>query len=136
MIKEICRDMKILSVPGQPATVFDGVVADNLLDTIRAHRAECVGMAANMIGVTKRIIVFLDNGDYTLMFNPVIVSKSSPYKAKEGCLSLVGERETTRFARITVEYQTRNFKKEKAEYNGYTAQIIQHEIDHINGKII
>lgn len=136
MVRNICRDIRILSAKCQTASVFDTGTATDLVDTIIAHRAECVGMAANMIGVLKKIIVFQDNGTFTVMFNPVIVARSEPYKTREGCLSLNGERETVRYMKITVEYQNGSFKKETKEYSGYTAQIIQHEIDHTNGIII
>ena len=119
-----------------PATAADLAVADDLRDTLLAHAHECVGMAANMIGVNKSIIGFFHEGAYMEMFNPRIVSKFMPYEAEEGCLSLTGVRKTTRCNLITVRYRTRTFEEKQETFTGFTAQIIQHELDHLDGVII
>ncbi|MBQ7916415.1 MAG: peptide deformylase [Firmicutes bacterium] len=136
MVRPIMRDIFFLRMPSEPATTADIPVADDLLDTLRANAAGCVGMAANMIGVRKRIIAFDNNGMYMEMFNPVITAQSGPYQTEEGCLSLSGTRPTTRYRTITVQWQNRLFKKCSMTFTGWTAQIIQHEIDHCNGIII
>lgn len=115
---------------------MDLQIAKNLEDTLAANSERCVGMAANMIGELKRIIVFDNNGEYMTMFNPEIVKCSGKYDAEEGCLSLPGERKTVRYRRITVKYQDRSFKWFEKEFTGFPAQIIQHEIDHCNGVLI
>lgn len=111
-------------------------VAQDLLDTLTAHKDSCVGMAANMIGVNKRIIAFDNDGAYMVMFNPVIVKKSAPYDAEEGCLSLTGMRKTKRFQTIKVQWQNEQFQTRIRTFTGWTAQIIQHEIDHCEGILI
>ena len=131
MICEICKDEFFLSQKTEPATADDLTVAQDLLDTLAAHKDGCVGMAANMIGVNKRIIAFDNIGEYMVMFNPVIVKKSAPYDAEEGCLSLSGTRKTKRFQTIKVQFQTRI-----RTFTAWTAQIIQHEIDHCEGILI
>ena len=136
MIRPITRDEALLRVPSRAAGVFDVPTADDLMDTLRANVAFCVGMAANMIGVPVAIIAFRNGNAYTEMFNPRIVARQEPYDAVEGCLSLAGERPARRFRRITVEWQTRSFEPKRAAFAGYTAQIIQHEIDHISGILI
>ena len=137
MIKPLMHDALFLSAKSEPATAQDLQTAEDLLDTITAHKDECVGMAANMIGVRRRIIVFWDNGGYTVMFNPVILKGTEPYETKEGCLSLLGDpRPTKRYRRIKVQYQTASFQTRIKTYTDYTAQIIQHEIDHCNGILI
>ena len=136
MIKEIVHDPIFLGQKSEPATVEDISVADDLLDTLRANADRCVGMAANMIGVKKCIIVFDDNGKYSEMFNPIIIDKSSPYETEESCLSLDGSRATKRYKTIKVQWQTRKFEKRIKKFEGWTAQIIQHEIDHCNGVLI
>ena len=136
MIRDICKDEFFLSQKSEPATADDLAIAQDLLDTLAAHKDGCVGMAANMIGVNKRIIAFDNIGEYMVMFNPVIVKKSAPYDAEEGCLSLEGERAAVRYEKITVAYQDMQFKKCKQSFSGFTAQIIQHEIDHCHGIII
>ena len=137
MIKPIQKDIFFLGKKALPATKADIPVADDLLDTLRAHAHECVGMAANMIGVCKSIIAFDRDGVYMEMFNPKIVSHFGEYETEETCLSLTGARKTKRYQMITVRYQTRDAFKEKQEvFVGFTAQIIQHEIDHVNGIII
>lgn len=137
MIRELIHDPIILAQKSTPATESDISTAQDLLDTIAAHKAECVGMAANMIGVKKRIIVFDDNGKFSVMFNPEIIGKSEPYKTEEGCLSLLGNpRPTTRFKKIKMKYLNEEFKPRIKNFTGFTAQIIQHELDHCNGILI
>lgn len=136
MIREICKDETFLAQKAEIATVDDLETAHDLLDTLVAHREGCVGMAANMIGVNKRIIVFENDGDYTLMLNPVIIKCSEPYMAEEGCLSLVGTRKAKRYKTIKVQWQNEKFQTRLKTFTGYTAQIIQHEIDHCDGIII
>ena len=136
MIREICKDEVFLAQKAELATIEDLPVADDLLDTLRHHREGCVGMAANMIGVNKRIIAFDDEGTYMVMLNPEIVKKSGPYDAQEGCLSLVGLRPARRFQSIKVRWQNEKFQERLRTFTGWTAQIIQHEIDHCEGIII
>ena len=136
MIKPIMKDPIFLSQKSAPAAVPDLPVAQDLRDTLAAHRDSCVGMAANMIGVAKRIIIFDDNGSATVMFNPEIVKCSGPYEAEEGCLSLPGTRKARRWRSIKVQYQNERFETRLKTYTGFTAQIIQHEIDHCNGVLI
>ena len=136
MIKPIVRDMMFLSRTSDKATLADKQVINDLLDTLNAHLDGCVGMAANMIGVHKRIIV-VRMGLFSLpMVNPEIVAKSGEYEAEEGCLSLVGVRKCKRWQTIEVSYQDAAFLPRRHKYNGWIAQIIQHEIDHCNGVII
>lgn len=130
MIREICKDEAFLAQKVEPATVDDLNIAQDLLDTLIAHKDGCVGMAANMIGVNKRIIVFDNEGEYMVMFNPVIVKQSAPYEAEEGCLSLTGTRKTKRFRTIKVQWQNEKFLTRLKTFTGWTAEIIQHEIDH------
>ena len=136
MVRDIMKDPIFLSLKSAPATAEDISVAQDLLDTLIANAAGCVGMAANMIGVSKRIIAFYDEGSYAVMLNPVITKFSGPYDTEEGCLSLSGVRPTRRYKSIKVEYQTLKMEKRVKTYTGYTAQIIQHEIDHCNGILI
>ena len=136
MIQEICKDEKFLAQKAEQATPDDIQTATDLLETLEAHKEGCVGMAANMIGVRKRIIVFDDNGTAKLMFNPEIVHASREYSTEEGCLSLVGQRPCRRYRKIRVSYQDESFKTCQKSFSGFTAQIIQHEIDHCNGIII
>lgn len=136
MIREICKEEAFLANKAEPATIEDLPVAADLLDTLKHHREGCVGMAANMIGVNKRIIAFDDDGTYMVMFNPEIVKKSGPYDAQEGCLSLVGLRPARRFQSIKVRWQNEKFQERLRTFTGWTAQIIQHEIDHCEGIII
>ena len=136
MIREIMRDEVFLSQEAEPATMEDLLVAQDLLDTLTAHKAGCVGMAANMIGVNKRIIAFDNEGKYMVMFNPEIVKRSSPYEAEEGCLSLTGTRKAKRWQSIKVRYQNEQFQIRFKTFTGWTAQIIQHEIDHCEGILI
>lgn len=136
MIKPIVRDPIFLSQKSAPATVLDLPTAQDLRDTLQAHRDGCVGMAANMIGVAKRIIIFDEDGKASVMFNPEIVKASGPYEAEEGCLSLTGTRKARRFRTIKVQYQNERFENRLKSYTGFTAQIIQHEIDHCKGILI
>ena len=136
MIREICRDETFLAQKAAPATADDLATAQDLLDTLTAHKDGCVGMAANMIGVCKRIIAFDNEGTYMVMFNPVIVRQSGPYEAQEGCLSLTGVRKTKRFQTVKVQWQNEKFQTRLKTYTGWTAEIIQHEIDHCNGILI
>ena len=136
MVRDIMKDPIFLAQKSAEATKADTDVARDLMDTLIANAAGCVGMAANMIGVSKRIIAFNDNGAYMLMFNPRIVKFSGPYDTEEGCLSLTGVRPTRRYKTIKVEYQTSEMQTRVKTFTGYTAQIIQHEIDHCNGIII
>ena len=136
MIRYICKDEAFLAQKAQPATPDALSVGQDLLDTLAHHKEECVGMAANMIGVAKRIIVFDDEGTYRVLFNPEIVKKSGPYEAEEGCLSLSGTRKTKRWKTIKVKYQDEQFRERFKTWSGWSAQIIQHEIDHCEGIII
>ena len=136
MIQPIVRDVMFLSCKSQAATAEDLPVARDLADTLRAHAHECVGMAANMIGVNKRIIAFENDGEYMLMFNPVIVKKSGPYDTEEGCLSLSGTRRARRWRSIKVRWQNERFQERCKTFTGWTAQIIQHELDHCEGILI
>ena len=136
MIREICKDETFLAQKAAPATADDLATAQDLLDTLTAHKDGCVGMAANMIGVCKRIIVFDNEGTYMVMFNPVIVRQSGPYEAQEGCLSLTGVRKTKRFQAVKVQWQNEQFQTRLKTFTGWTAEIIQHEIDHCEGILI
>ena len=136
MIQEICKNELFLAQKAEPATEADLPVSTDLLDTLQAHKQECVGMAANMIGINKRIIAFDNEGTYMIMFNPEIVKKSQPYVTEEGCLSLVGIRTTKRWKSIKVQYQNEKFQIRLKTFTGWTAQIIQHEIDHCEWIII
>lgn len=130
------KDEAFLAQPSAPATQEDLPVAHDLLDTLAAHREGCVGMAANMIGVRKRIIAFDDEGGYTVMLNPEIVRRADRYEAEEGCLSLTGVRRVQRWRSIKVRYQNMAFQTRLKTFTGWTAQIIQHELDHCNGVLI
>ena len=130
------KDPLFLGRKSAPATVEDLAIGQDLLDTLEANRAGCVGMAANMIGQLKRIIVFDNDGKAMLMFNPEIVKCSGIYETEEGCLSLSGVRKTKRFKSIKVQYQNEAFQVRLKTFEGWTAQIIQHEIDHCNGILI
>lgn len=136
MIREIMRDEAFLAQRAEPATQDDLPVAEDLLDTLARHKADCVGMAANMIGVNKRIIAFDNEGKYMVMFNPEIIKKSGAYQTEEGCLSLTGIRKTKRWQSIKVRYLNEQFQARFKTFTGWTAQIIQHEIDHCNGVLI
>ena len=136
MVKQIVRDIFFLGQPSEPATKADIQVGKDLQDTLQANRERCVGMAANMIGVKKNIIVVAAGPFQFAMINPVITKKSGAYQTEEGCLSLKGVRPCTRYQEIEVDYLDQNFKKQHGKYTGWTAQIIQHEIDHCNGIVI
>ena len=136
MIREIMRDEAFLAQKAELATPADLPVAQDLLDTLEANKERCVGMAANMIGVNKRIIVFDNKGTYMVMFNPEIIKQSGPYQTEEGCLSLDGTRPTKRWQSIKVRYQNEKFQERFKTFTGWTAQIIQHEVDHCEGIII
>ena len=136
MIQPIMKDPIFLAQKSLPATVEDLTVAQDLLDTLEAHKEGCVGMAANMIGVLKRVIVFDNEGTYMVMFNPEIVKCSDRYQTEEGCLSLPGVRPTQRWRSIKVKYQNEQFQTRLKTFVGWPAQIIQHEIDHCNGILI
>ena len=136
MVCDICKDTVFLAQKAAPATAEDLGAAQDLLDTLIAHKDGCVGMAANMIGRNKRIIAFDNDGAYMVMFNPVIVKKSASYDAEEGCLSLTGTRKTKRYQTIKVQWQNEQFQTRIKTFTGWTAQIIQHEIDHCEGILI
>ena len=136
MIKKIVKGKQIFAKKAQPATEADKQVITDLLDTLKANRDACVGMAANMIGVNKSIIVVSAGPFQFAMVNPVITKKSGVYETEESCLSLIGVRPCTRYEEIEVDYLDQNFKPQHGKYSGWTAQIIQHEIDHCNGIII
>ena len=136
MIREIVKDEAFLSQKSQPATEEDIQIAIDLIDTLNANRKGCVGLAANMIGELKNIIVVDDYGTLMVMINPKIAKTSGKYKAEEGCLSLEGKRTTYRFETIQVKYKDMQFKSQIRNFSGFTAEIIQHEIDHCEGKII
>ncbi|MGL5574185.1 MAG: peptide deformylase [Sarcina sp.] len=136
MVKNIVRDVLFLGQKSELAIKEDAYVIDNLIDTLNANLEACVGMAANMIGVRKRILVFCMGPMIIPMVNPIIIKKDGKYETEESCLSLNGVRKTDRYEMIEVEYLDRNFKKRKDTFTGFTAQIIQHEIDHFEGKII
>ena len=136
MIQEICKDEIFLAQKAEPATSDDLPIAQDLIDTLTAHKDGCVGMAANMIGVNKRIIIFDNEGAYQVMFNPVIVKQSGPYQTEEGCLSLTGRRPTKRWKSIKVQWQNETFQTRLKTFTGWTAEIIQHEIDHCDGILI
>ena len=136
MIQPIVHDPLFLAQKSARATPADADTARDLLETLTSHADGCVGMAANMIGVAKRIIAVEAEDGYLVLFNPVILKKSGPYNTEEGCLSLDGERKTVRYKTIKVKYFNENFKQIKRSFSDFTAQIIQHEIDHCNGILI
>ena len=136
MIREICTEEAFLARKSEPAAPEDLPIAADLLETLEHHKARCVGMAANMIGVSKRIIAFDNEGTYMVMLNPEIIRKSGPYQAEEGCLSLTGARPARRWKTIKVRWQNEKFQERIKTFTGWTAQIIQHEIDHCEGVII
>ena len=136
MIKKIVKGKQIFAKKAQPATEVDKQVITDLLDTLKANREACVSMAANMIGVNKSIIVVSAGPFQFAMVNPVITKKSGVYETEESCLSLIGVRPCTRYEEIEVDYLDQNFKLQHGKYSGWTAQIIQHEIDHCNGVVI
>lgn len=137
MVKEIMKDLLFLGRKAKAATKEDRAIAEDLLDTLRAHRDHCVGMAANMIGEQKAIIAIVEGNRLTAMLNPEVVKKSpKTYKTVEGCLSIPGEREVERHDWIEVKYRDMDWHKEKRKFTGFEAEIIQHELDHLEGKLI
>ena len=137
MIKEVVHDPLFLGLVSEPATIEDLEIARDLLDTLTANKEACVGMAANMIGQLKRIIVFDNDGQYMVMFNPQIIKASGQYDTREGCLSLLGDpRPCKRYETIKVQWQNEKFQTRIKTFTGFSAQIIQHEIDHCNGILI
>ena len=137
MVRELIHDPVLLGIPSKPAAAADLETARDLLDTLQAHRETCVGMAANMIGIHSRIIAFDNEGTLAVMLNPEILSASDPYDTEEGCLSLLGgPRKTKRFQKIKVRWQNEQFQTRIKTFTGWTAQIIQHEVDHCNGILI
>lgn len=136
MIRDICKDEAFLAQRAQLATPDDLAIAQDLLETLEYHKEGCVGMAANMIGVNKRIIAFDNQGEYMVMFNPEIMKRSQPYETEEGCLSLTGTRPVKRWKSIKVRWQNEKFQERVKTFTDWTAQIIQHEIDHCEGIII
>ena len=137
MVRELIHDPILLGIPSKQAGAEDLETAGDLLDTLNAHRETCVGMAANMIGIHSRIIVFVDGEKPALMLNPEILSASGPYDTEEGCLSLLGgPRKTKRFQKIKVRWQNEQLQTRIKTFTGWTAQIIQHEVDHCNGILI
>ena len=136
MIKAIVKDIFFLRRKAETATREDIQVGIDLQDTLRANREACVGMAANMIGVNKRVIIVNMGFVDVVMFNPVLIKKDTPYETEEGCLSLTGVRKTTHYENIEVEYLDMNWKKQRQKLSGWTAQICQHELDHLEGIII
>ena len=136
MVKQIVRDILFLGQPSEEAVPADAAVAKDLKDTLAANRDRCVGMAANMIGVRKRIIIVNIGFADIVMFNPAIISRRGPFEAEEGCLSLDGVRKTTRYRDIEVEYMDEGWQKQRRKFSGFPAQIVQHEADHLEGIII
>ena len=136
MIRDICKDEAFLAQKAEPATPDDLQTAADLLETLEHHKDGCVGIAANMIGVNKRIIAFDNEGAYLVMFNPEILKGSDPYQTEEGCLSLSGTRPAKRWRSIKVRWQNEHFQERRKTFTGWTAQIIQHEIDHCDGILI
>lgn len=136
MVRPVCKDVFFLSRPSRPADLTDAGIGQDLLDTLNAHRDGCVGMAANMIGEAVRIIVLDNEGEDILMFNPEILKREGEYQTEEGCLSLECTRKTARFRKIRVRYQNEAFQTRIKTFQGFTAQIIQHECDHLEGIII
>lgn len=136
MVKDICRDIILLAQKSAPAAEEDIEIMRDLIDTLEAHRDGCVGMAANMIGIPKRIIAFYDGDELCAMMNPEIIKASAPFEAEEGCLSLDGVRKTKRYRTIKVRWQNEQMQVRLKTFTGFTAQIIQHEVDHTNGIII
>lgn len=136
MIKKIVTDVDQLRQPSAPATKADLPLADDLRDTLTAHQDHCVGMAANMIGSHKRVIIAQLGPMSVVMFNPQLTSKSQPYQTEEGCLSLTGQRPTKRFKKITVQFYNQEWQRQQLTLTDFAAEIVQHELDHCNGVII
>lgn len=136
MVKQIVKDELFLQIPSQPATEADLQIAQDLLDTLQANSETCVGLAANMIGESKRIVAIDDNGEFLVMLNPEILRKENPYQTEEACLSLEGTRPTKRWKSVKVKYQNTKMQTRIKTFRDFSAQIIQHEIDHCNGIVI
>lgn len=136
MIRPIVKDIFFLGQKSEDATKEDLQVGQDLQDTLRANQDHCVGMAANMIGVKKKIIIVNVGLMNVVMYNPVLLHKDTPYETEEGCLSLTGVRKTTRYQNIEIEYRDSSWKKHRQQFSGWTAQIVQHELDHIHGRVI
>ena len=136
MVREIMRDTAFLAQKAENAVPEDKHIAEDLLDTLKFHKDGCVGMAANMIGENKRIIAVDDGGKYIVMYNPEIIKKADVFETVEGCLSLTGTRKTKRYKTVKIKYLNEDFQQRIKNFTGFTAQIIQHEIDHLNGIII
>ena len=136
MVKELMHDPLFLGRKSETATKADLQIAQDLLDTLTAHKDTCVGMAANMIGEAKCIIAVESEDGYLVLFNPVILKRSGPYEAEEGCLSLSGARKTTRYEEIEIKYRDQLFRMKKKRFKGFVAEVIQHEMDHLEGKLI
>ena len=136
MIRDICKDEDFLQIPSEKATIEDLEIARDIVDTLIAHQEECVGLAANMIGKSKNIIAVNIHGTVQVMLNPVITEAKNEYETEEGCLSLDGVRKTKRFKSIVVEYDDLKFRKKSMKLSGFSAQIVQHEIDHLKGILI
>ncbi|MGN0437557.1 MAG: peptide deformylase [Lachnospiraceae bacterium] len=136
MVKPIVKDILFLGQKSEPITPMDTQIIKDLQDTLAAHRNRCVGMAANMIGYKKRIIIISTGFQDVIMINPVLISKNGSYETEEGCLSLEGKRKTTRYKSIEVEFQDTGFTKKKMKFDGFIAQIVLHEMDHLDGIII
>lgn len=137
MVKDLIHDPILLAAKSTDATADDLNTAEDLLNTLKAHSETCVGMAANMIGERKRIICFTDGKEYVTMFNPEIIKKTEPFETEEGCLSLIGgPRKCKRYRKIKVRFQNARLETRLRTYTGFTAQIIQHEVDHCNGILI
>ena len=136
MIRDICIDEAFLQIPSEKATIEDLEIARDIVDTLIAHQEECVGLAANMIGKSKNIIAVNIHGTVQVMLNPVITEAKNEYEAEEGCLSLDGVRKTKRFKSIVVEYDDLKFRKKSMKLSGFSAQIVQHEVDHLKGILI
>lgn len=136
MVREIMKDPLFLGQKSEPATKEDRAIGRDLMDTLQAHRDGCVGMAANMIGIRKNIIIVNMGIMDMVMFNPRILSVKKPFETEEGCLSLTGVRKTTRYEEIEVEFRDMDWKLQRRAFTGWTAQIIQHEVDHCNGIVI
>lgn len=136
MKRDIVKDIIFLQQKAAPATFEDKAIAEDLKDTLAAHRDTCAGLAANMIGFAKAIIAFRQGKDIVIMYNPERLSSARPYEAEEGCLSLSGERKTTRYEEIEIKYRDQLFRMKKKRFKGFVAEVIQHEMDHLEGKLI
>lgn len=136
MLKNIIKDENFLKIPSTPASIDDKQIAIDLVDTLNFHKGRCLGLAANMIGSSKTVLAFYHNNEIFVMYNPTIIKSKESYQTSEGCLSLVGQRETIRFKHIKVSYYNHEFKQRIQTFSGLDAQVIQHEMDHFKGIII